>query len=155
MSRRCSLALEGLDDASIAQLDDFDEEFYGTGGTSESGEESHDSSSDDEPAAKEIRYSTKRTPCRPSGVTASSGESGAESDDGEESDRDSELEYSASGEGASFSSSFEHQLAGLVEAEVRDLREIGCKCSCNHYADVPQSALCELIMSIRQTEKRD
>ena len=98
MSTRRSLVLEGPDDASIAQLDDFEEEFYGTGSTCESGEESHVSSSDDEPAAKKIRY---RTPYRPSGITATSRESGAESDDDEESDRDSELEYSASGEGAS------------------------------------------------------
>ena len=99
MSRRRSLALERLDDASIARLDDFDEEFYGTGSTIELGEEYYVSSSNDEPAAKKLAY---RTPYRASGVTASSGKRGAESDDVEESDHDSELEYSASGEGASF-----------------------------------------------------
>ena len=58
MSRRRSPEQEGPDDASIAQFDDFDEEFSGTVSTSELGEECYVSSSNDVPAAKKLRYRT-------------------------------------------------------------------------------------------------
>ena len=42
-----------------------------------------------------------------------------------------------------------------MEAEVRELRSIGCKCSQNHYLGISQAPLCDLIVSIRQVSKHD
>lgn len=105
--------------------------------------DTEDSSSDDEPVARRVH--------REATQDEGSGYEEDDDDDGDESMDAEESAWSLSGQTEIESGD---QLAGLVEAEVRDLISKGCKCpSQNHYEDLSRSDLCHLVLTIRQLDK--
>lgn len=145
--RRRSIDPLGIHDESAADLAAHDEHFFGADDESSSENSSDWASSE----GSDQEHAPKRT-CYGVSTAASLAVRG---EDDDEMWSDSDIETSEVHSIASGGDDAGDQLSAIMEAEVRDLMDIGCGCSgTNHFTTLPRDALVSLMVSIRQMDKQ-
>ena len=146
-ARRRSITVHGMHDESLAELEEYDELFYGDAAGDDESDESDDSS-DDEPSARRIDYGGSAAAAA-SDMPELESVSDAEEEFLSESEDDDEVATAAT------AAEREEQASALVEAEVRDMMNIGCGCQgVNHYAGLEKEGLETLMTTLRQLDKK-
>ena len=124
--------MHGVADDSLALLEEYDENFYGTNVDAAAAGEDDDDDSDGD----DLEPPPQRLYC-PELSQVASGDEQYSSEDSHASSPDPEA-----------------QMAASVEAELRDLTAAGCGCAHhNHYDELPLDALASYVTGVRQLTK--